>query len=163
MKLQKRLDTDTKLSDKQRVKIMNKITRLRKDFMYAGMETTDDKKMFLFITNFGRQILVDDYKIVFSTKPKIPTSPVIPYLLAYGIMLLLFMVASVLNLFGIISDGLVLASSFVLCSAGVVLNVWTLIDSRKLWKKYKFIFVLNALAILMNGFNVYQDILQMIG
>ena len=162
--LQKRLDTK-ELSDKQKKKIKKKISKLSEGFLYVGSEEleTEPKKLHMFITGWGRQILVEDYKIVFKSEPKYPTSPLIPYLLAFAILLILYLTATVLNLFGIISDGLLLSFSFVMSSAGFLLNLWTIYDCRKIMKQYKFLLVVNVLALLLNGFNVYNDIVQMIG
>lgn len=165
IELQKRLDTE-ELNEKQRIKLQKKVTKLSEDLYYTQMETDDTvpKRLLVFITPFGRQIFVEDYKIVYATKPKFNnSSKILPYLLAFVVLLLLFLVASVLNLFGVVSDGLLNSIAVVLGSAGIVMNLWTLYDSRKMMKQFRSMLYLNIFAILINGANIFYTCTKMIG
>lgn len=152
IKMQLRLDKDENLSEIERKKIEKKISRMKKRFFHVI--TDEENNMEIFFSSWGKHVVVD-YKTntVLGFKGEIPKSfktNFFSFLIAYMILIFMFLIAIVLSLFGIISDSLLTVIMMVMNGGAVVLNVWNVIDGRELFKKYKLFIVLFAFIIPWN-------------
>jgi hypothetical protein len=165
--LEKMLLADTNMTDKKRQRINKKIKKLKENLLIAETETLDRKKLRIFLTMYGIEVLVEEYDIVLVRRSdkflNVKNRHLLSYLMAFMCLIIIYLFISGLHIFGVINENLHLSFSLVLSLAGVVLNVWTAFDCRSVFKEFKMMWVITIFAILINVFGATFDILQMVG
>lgn len=160
IKLQNLLATKKELTEKEKEKYTKELDKLQKRFLLASRFHTDEKEYQMFITDWGTRVLVCDNKIVYkkNTLSSMKNNQTYSFLLAFMILIILYIIVAFLEAFGIVPKNLVMSFSFVLGIAGIALNVWTIISCWKTLKTFRWLLLLNGFAIFMNGFNVVGDL-----
>jgi hypothetical protein len=162
--LKETLEKDEGLSEKEKVKIQKRITKLRKRFTHISYD--EKLQMEIYFCLWGKHIVVDyNRRKVLVIKGNSPTTlptNIISFLLAYLILLLIFIVASILGAFDILDENLVLSIAVVMNGTAIILNAMNLLDCRKNWKQLKFLFYLLPFVIMLNMFNLIIDLSKLL-
>jgi hypothetical protein len=151
-------------TDEEKNKILKQMTKIEQSFLLYDKIGIGKDVCELILLHNGKRVIVENNKITYSKRHYITEYKHIhSYLLAFGVMLLLFFVSGMLNAFGILNDRIFNSFSLVLSVGAVVLSVWTLYDCYKIKEKMWIVYVFNGFALFLNLYNVYNDLQYFIG
>jgi hypothetical protein len=163
--LQKQLHSDETLTEREKRKIHNKIKKLEKKFLIVRTHTISEKPFQFFVTRNGQHIYVDENEVIHIRKVEInyEQKPILPYLFAFLILLFIYLTVIVLSVFDIVTQNIITPFSFGIHLAGIILNLWSFYDSREIVFKFKWLFALNGMVVLMNAFGIAFNGYQIFG
>lgn len=153
-------------SSKEKFKLEKKIIKLQSKYQMIVDDTEfgQRRNIMFYEDKKGRRVLVDnDHVLALNFVPIFIGEKFLSFMIAYFILLMVFLVVTFLNIFGLaFSDVIANSMSAVVTGLAIGLNVWTMFACKDVVFKYKWLLVMTVGIILLNSVLLVRDILVLV-